>query len=96
MLNSKQRSYLRSMAQGMSDTIYVGKEGVDRNVIVQLNKELTANELVKGKVLNNSDEDVRQVAERLSDACSAEVVQIIGKKFVLYKKNKEKQRIILP
>lgn len=96
MLNSKQRSYLKSLASELTDTIFVGKEGISSNVIKQLSDELKANELVKGKVLDSSFLEIKEAAQQLAVKTNAEVVHTIGKKFVLYKENKEKAHIILP
>lgn len=96
MLNSKQRSYLKSLASELTDTIFVGKEGISSNVIKQLADELKANELVKGKVLDSSFLEIKEAAQQLAVKTNAEVVHTIGKKFVLYKENKEKAHIILP
>jgi RNA-binding protein len=96
VLNSKQRSYLKSLASELTDTIFVGKEGISSNVIKQLSDELKANELVKGKVLDSSFLEIKEAAQQLAVKTNAEVVHTIGKKFVLYKENKEKAHIILP
>ncbi len=96
MLSSKQRSFLKSKAAGLSDTIFIGKEGITSNVVQQLSEELRANELVKGKIQNNADVSIAQAAQQLAEQAEAEVVLTIGKKFVLYKANEEKKKIILP
>ncbi len=96
MLDSKQRSYLKSLASELHDTIYIGKEGITQGVIKQLANELQANELVKGKVLDSSLLSIKEAAEQLALQTNSQVVYTIGKKFVLYKENKEKARINLP
>ncbi|MFZ7121252.1 MAG: YhbY family RNA-binding protein [Eubacteriaceae bacterium] len=96
MLNSKHRSILRSMANDIPDIIHVGKEGITPNLIVQLKDALKKRELVKGKVLNNCSDDTRTVAESLADSSRAEIICIIGKKFVLYKHNHTNPVIELP
>ncbi len=82
MLNSKQRSFLRSMAQDIPDIIHVGKEGITANVVVQLKDALKARELVKGKVQQGALEDASEVAESLAISGSAEIVGVIGSKFI--------------
>ncbi len=96
MLNSKQRSYLRSLAHHEPDIIYIGKEGITPNIVVQTKDALKARELIKGKVQQNSLEEVREAAESLAISSSAEIVCVIGNKFVLYKHNHTKPVIELP
>lgn len=96
MLNSKQRSFLKSKAVSINDTIFIGKDGITDNLIKQLDKELTANELIKGKVLESSLIDVKDAAEKLAEMTSSQVVYTIGKKFVLYKENKDNVKYLLP
>ncbi|MPW25919.1 RNA-binding protein [Alkalibaculum sp. M08DMB] len=87
MLNSKHRSFLRSMAHDIPDIIHVGKEGITPNLIVQTKDALKSREIVKGKVQQNSIEDVQSVAESLAISTSSEIICVIGNKFVLYKYN---------
>ena len=96
MLNSKQRSFLRSLAHHEPDIIYIGKEGITPNIVVQTKDALKARELVKGKVQQNSLEEVEEVAKSLATSTSAEIVCVIGNKFVLYKYNHTKPIIELP
>ena len=96
MLTSKQRAHLRSLANGVDVIIHVGKNGISPMVIQQTNDALTARELVKGTVQQNSDSSVRDVADDLAHGTAAEVVQVIGRKFVLYRANLKEPKIILP
>lgn len=96
MLNSKQRAFLRGQANTMEPIVQVGKGGVGGNLIQQVDDALEARELLKGTVLNNSELNAREAAEELADACNAEVVQVIGNKFVLYRRNLKEQIYILP
>jgi len=96
MLNSKHRSFLRSMAHDLPDLIHVGKEGITPNLIVQLKDALKSRELVKGKVQQNAEEDVKSIAESLAISGGAEIISIIGNKFVLYKHNHTNPVIELP
>ncbi|NMC57422.1 MAG: YhbY family RNA-binding protein [Eubacteriaceae bacterium] len=96
MLNSKQRRFLKSKAVSINDTIFVGKDGITDNLIKQLVKELTANELIKGKVLESSLINVKDAADKLAEITNSYVVYTIGKKFVIYKQNKDNERYILP
>lgn len=97
-LTSKQRAQLRGLANGIDTIIHIGKDGIGDNLIAQTNDALEARELIKGRVLENSLLSSREAAEALARAVRAEVVQVIGTKFVLYRPshNKEKKdKIIL-
>lgn len=99
MLNSKQRAYLRGLASTADTILQVGKEGATANVTDALDKALTARELVKGRVLDNSLLSAREAGEVLAEAAEAELVCAIGSKFVIYRENKKipkEKRIRLP
>ncbi len=96
MLNSKQRSFLRRMANAADPIFQVGKGGIGDNLVKQFNDALEARELVKATVLKNADEGVREIAEDMAERTAAEVVQVIGSKFVLYKESKKHKEILLP
>jgi RNA-binding protein len=96
MLTSKQRAYLRGLANGIETILIVGKGEITDNIVTQADDALTARELIKGKVLENSSYSSREAAEQISEKCSADVVQVIGSKFVLYRKNEDKPVIVLP
>ena len=95
MLTSKQRAQLRGLASTADTIIMVGKGGITENVIAQTSDALKARELVKGKVLESSLLSAREACEALSDACKAEQVQVIGNKFVLFKRNDSEPKIEL-
>lgn len=96
MLTSKQRAYLRGLANGIDTILYVGKGEINENIITQASDAIKARELIKGKVLENSAYSSREAAEIIADKTKSEVVQVIGSKFVLYKKNADKPIIVLP
>ncbi|MCK4261049.1 MAG: ribosome assembly RNA-binding protein YhbY [Halanaerobiales bacterium] len=96
MLTSKQRAYLRGQAHSMDPILQVGKGGISDTVIHQVNDALEAREMFKGKVLNNSPLEAQEAAEKLAEACRAEVVQVIGKKFVLFRQNPKESIYKLP
>lgn len=96
MLTSKQRSYLRKLAMDIPDIIFIGKDGITDEVIIQTKDAIVARELVKGKIQQNSLEEVENAARVLADATKSEVVCTIGNKFILYKKNLMKTKIELP
>ena len=96
MLTSKQRAYQRGLAAAEDTIVIIGKGGITENIMIQMNDALKARELVKGRVLENSLLTAREAADALSETCRAEVVQVIGSKFVLYKRNEQKPKIELP
>lgn len=96
MLTSKQRAYLRGLANSIETILMVGKGEITDNIIKQAEDALKARELIKGKVLENSAYSSREAACIIAENCKADVVQVIGSKFVLYKRNDEKPIIVLP
>ena len=95
MLTSKQRAYLRSMANGLDTIFQIGKGGVTEEICRQLDAALEARELIKARVLQNSDYTAREAANEIADSIGADVVAVIGSKFVLYKESKENKKIEL-
>ena len=93
MLTSKQRAALRSMANGIDTIFQLGKGGVCDNFITQVDEALKARELIKLRILESSFYTAREAADEIAPLVNAEVVQVIGTKFVLYRRNKEKPRI---
>lgn len=93
MINSKQRSMLRSLAATEETVITIGKGGITDSVVDSVMEALTARELVKGKVLEASLLTAREACDELAERCRAEGIQAIGNKFVLYKRNENKPRI---
>ena len=96
MITSKQRAYLQALANNIETILIVGKGGVSADVIKQADDALTAREIFKGKVLESAKEKAKEVATILSDATNAEIIQVIGTKFVLYRKNEKNSKISLP
>ena len=94
MLTSKQRAQLRSMASKEDTIMQVGKSGVTEPMVKTLSDALEARELIKMRVLENSGEAVRDVAEQLAAATDAEVVAVIGKCLILYRESKNKKNKI--
>ena len=91
-MNSKERSLLKKEASKMQPIIHIGKDGMSDNIVTQADDALKARELVKGKIQQNSLEDVRESAEYLADKTNSEVVITIGSTFVLYRKNPDKNK----
>ena len=95
MLTSKQRAQLRSLAANMDVIMQVGKSGVTEPMAKTVSDALEARELIKMRVLENSGEEVRDVAEQLAAATDAEVVAVIGKCLILYRESVNKKKIEL-
>ena len=89
MLKSKEIKFLRSKANTLDSLFQVGKDGVSKNVIQAVNNALEAQELIKINVLKTADEEVRAIAYDIASATNAEIIQIIGRVIVLYRKSKK-------
>ncbi len=96
MLTSKQRAFLRSLANSIDTVVMVGKGGLSEQIFKTADEAITARELIKGKVLESCELSVREVADSIAKEINADVVQVIGTKFVLYRKNEDEPVIVLP
>lgn len=96
MITSKQRSFLRAMANSIDAIFQIGKGGINENLLKQLDDALEARELIKVRVLPNSGLETREVCRQVAKQLGAEEVQVIGTKFVLYRRSKNNPRIELP
>ena len=96
MLTSKQRAYLRGLANTLETILIVGKGEITDNIIMQADTALTAREIIKGKRLETNAYSARECAELLAEKCGADVAQVIGSKFVLYRPNPDEPVIKLP
>lgn len=96
MITTKQRAYLRSLANKIDSIFQVGKGGVEASFIKQVEGALEKRELIKITVLENSGMDPRDVQSKLMEAVGCEGIQVIGSKIVLYKESKNNKTIELP
>lgn len=96
MLTSKQRAYLRGLANPLEPILHAGKGGVSDTLIRQADDALTARELIKGRVLDTAPGTARELAEQIAEAVNAQVVQVVGRNFVLFRPNEKDSRITLP
>ena len=96
MITSKQRAYLKSIACNEDTILMIGKNNISENVLKQADDALNAREIIKGKVLETADFDVNHIANQISESLNSDVVQVIGNKFVLYRKNNTLNKIKLP
>ena len=97
-MTSKQRSYLKGLAMTIDPVFQIGKASLTPEVTQAISEVLEARELVKITVLKNCLDDGRSIAEVLAERTHSEVVQVIGRKIVLYRQAKEenKRKIVLP
>lgn len=87
MLTSKQRAALRGIASTYETILQVGKGGINGALVQQVQDALRKRELIKMRVLDNCPLDSREAAQELAEQTEAEVVQVIGSRFVLFKRN---------
>lgn len=96
-MTSRQRAYLKSLAMTMDPIFQIGKLSVTPELIAAIAEALAARELIKVSVLKNCADDPGTIAEMIAERTHSQVVQVIGKKIVLYKEGKDdKKRIELP
>lgn len=95
MLNSRQRAQLRGLANTKETIFQVGKSGIGDQLIKQVSEALEARELIKLRVLETSPVNSREAADEIAKATGADVVQVIGYRFVLYKESVEHKSIVL-
>lgn len=96
MLTGKQKRHLRSMGNGMDPILQVGKGGITETVVNQTDEVLEARELIKCRVLQNCLEEPKSVADELAEQVQADLVQVIGRNFLLFRSSKTKPVIVLP
>ncbi len=95
MLSSKQRARLRALANPMETILQIGKGGINEQTIKQVDDALQARELIKCRVLETAPYLAEECANLLAQQVRCEVVQVIGTRFVLYRKNYENPQIAL-
>lgn len=95
-MTSKQRAYLKGLAMTMDPVINIGKSGVTPELVASVDEAITKRELIKLSVLKNCMEDPKALAETVAGRTKSQVVQVIGKKIVLYRRNSQKPKIELP
>ncbi len=92
LMTSKERAELKRQAMALEPIIQVGKDGISEALALTATQAIKNRELIKVSVLDNSGEDTRKVANDLANMIGAEIVQVIGKRFVLYKHNPQKKK----
>ncbi len=95
-MTSKQRAYLRALANKLEPVMQIGKASVTPELTLSVNEALEARELIKISVLKNCSDDPKAIAGVLSERTRSQVVQVVGKKITLYRESKDKKKIELP
>ena len=96
MLTTKQRAYLKGLAMNLDPIYQIGKSSLTPEITKGIDEALKARELVKIAVHNNCLDDPKELGSMVAERTRSELVQVIGKKIVLYRESKEKKRIELP
>jgi len=95
-MTSKQRAYLKGLAMKLDPVFNVGKSSITPELTSAIAEVLETRELIKISVLKNCLDEPREIAEVLAERTHSQVVQVIGKKIVLYKESKDNKKIELP
>ena len=95
MLTTKQKVFLSSLAQTEKPMFQIGKDAISDNLIKTVNNAFRTHELIKITVLKNVSDDIKEIAFDLARLTKSEMVQVIGRQVILYKKAKE-PKILLP
>ena len=95
-MTSKQRSYLKGLAMNLDPVFQIGKSSLTPEYTEAVREAFNTRELIKINVLKNCLDDPKEMAQILAERTSSQVVQVIGRKIVLYKPDKDKPKIILP
>ncbi len=95
-MTSKQRAYLMSLASNLDPVFQIGKSSLTPEITAAVEECFNTHELIKIAVLKNCFDDPKEMAYMLAERTRAQVVQVIGKKIVLYKENKDNKKIELP
>lgn len=96
IMTSKQRAYLKSLASKLDPVFQVGKSSLTPELTKAVGEHLASNELLKVAVLKNCMDDPKEIAQMMAERTHSQVVQVIGKKIVLYKPDKDNPKIKLP
>ena len=95
-MTTKQRAYLKGLAMSIDPIYQIGKSSLTPEITQGVAEALEARELIKISVLKNCMDDPKEMAQMLAERTHSTVVQVIGKKIVLYKESKDKKKIVLP
>ena len=95
-LTSKQRAFLKGLAADLEPVFQIGKSSVTPEVTSAITEAFNTHELIKITILKNCLDDVKEVANTVAERTRSDLVQVIGRKFVLYKPFKDDPKIVLP
>ena len=95
-MTSKQRSYLKGLAMNIEPILQIGKSSLTPEITKGVDEALAARELIKITILKNCEDEPGEIAATLAEHTHAQVVQVIGRKIVLYRESKDKKKIELP
>jgi RNA-binding protein len=93
MITSKQRGFLKKMSNGLEAVAHIGKNGVTPEIAKSVDEVLEKRELIKVSLLQNCEEQPKHAAQTLGERTRSDVVTVVGKKFVLYRRSKTKPKI---
>ena len=96
MLTGKQRAYLRSLSNSFDAIFQIGKGGITEEMCLQIGNCLEARELIKLRVLENSGYTAREAADQIAETLQADVISVVGNRFVLYRESQKKKKIEIP
>lgn len=95
-MTSKQRAYLKSLASTLDPIFQIGKGSVTPEITEAILESFNTRELIKIAVLKNCFDDPKEIANTIAERTHSQLVQVIGKKIVLYKPDKKNPKIVLP
>lgn len=95
-MTSKERAYLRSLANTITAIFQIGKGGISDVLLEQLNNALEARELIKVSVLETAPDSAKKIANEVADGTNSQVVQVVGNKITLFRQKKKDSKIIFP
>ena len=95
-MTSKERAYLRGLANTLQPIFQIGKSGISDVLLKQLDDALEARELIKINVLETAPEDVKTLGEQIASKTNSVFVQAVGNKITLYRARKKNPKIVLP
>ncbi len=96
MITGNQRSYLKKLGHSLNPTVFLGKGGLTENIEKELDRGLECRELIKVKLQEGCNLEVKTLANEMAEKLDAEFVQAMGRKFILYRRSSENPQIELP
>jgi len=91
-LSHAQKKYLRALGHDLGPVVYIGKEGLSESVVAAIEEALDSHELIKIKLINTGTISKHEAAARVPERANAQLVQLIGKTLLVYRRNKNRKR----